>query len=146
MEVRQMDFDAFMAICSANYQRMHRLLSTPHQAGDILTSQIGTYGQLQMCFMEKQNYTDIVTIIYQTAQSSSWLPNIDIQVRLYHDAQLAEVSAAKDYQGKMQQFSHPASKEQFPYWEKWQINALLSDILSSCLKQRATFTITPNRI
>lgn len=137
-----MDFNAFMANCGANYHRLHKLLPPLNEAGDKLTWEIGLYGQLQMHFMETQKYTDTLAVLYKTAKYSSWLKNIELQVKLYHDAQLVEVSAAIDLQGKMQQFSHPSSKEQFPYWEKWQLNALFGDILSSCLSQRATLKIT----
>ena len=129
-----MDFNAYMACCTANYQRMHKLLPSSHPIGECLTWAMGKMGQLQIQLINKQSHTDTLNIEYRNNQFSQWLADFEVQVKLYHDAALAEVTALKDSKGNMQFFSHPKIHKQYPYWEKWQMNHLLCDVLGFCLK------------
>jgi uncharacterized protein YqiB (DUF1249 family) len=95
---------------------------------------MGKVGQLRVQLIQKQNHTHTINIQYQNEHVSKWLAPFDMQMNLYHDAKLAEVIALRDSQGQMQFFAHPQSRKQFPYWEKWQMNHLLCDILAYCAK------------
>ena len=130
-----MDFNAYMTCCSANYQRLHKLIPKHAPIGESLTWIMDKMGQLQLQVIQKHNHTDTLSIQFQNEHASRWLATFDVQINLYHDACLAEVIALKDSQGQMQYFSHPKSRKQFPYWEKWQMNHLLCDVLAYCIKQ-----------
>jgi uncharacterized protein YqiB (DUF1249 family) len=129
-----MDFNAYMACCTANYQRMHKLLPPHCPIGESLSWAIGKQGQLHVQLIQQQTHTDILNIKFQNGLSSKWLVDFEARVTLYHDARLAEVIALKDSQGVMQYFANPSSRKQFPYWEKWEMNHLFCDILSNCIK------------
>lgn len=133
-----MDFNDFMACCSANYQRLHRLLSRLPIGSDCFTLPIGTAGQFQLKTIRKQAYTDTLSIQFETVQTYQWLAKLDLEVKVYHDAQLVEVSACRDPHGTMQNFSQASSHKHFPYWEKWQINQLLTEILSHLVLTKET--------
>ena len=113
-----MDFNAYMACCTANYQRMNKLLPPKYPIGESLVWGMGNMGQLQIQLMNKQSHTDTLSIEYQNNQLSQWLANFEVQLKLYHDACLAEVIALRDSKGNMQFFSHPTQGKQYPYWEK----------------------------
>ena len=133
-----MDFNAHIACCSANYQRLHKLLPRVCHPNDSFWWEMGTSGTLQIQLLQRKNYTDTFYLKYQNLLSSPWLADFEIQVKLYHDAQLAEVFAFKDHNGEFQFFSQPSATKLFPYWEKWQMNHLLCDVLSCPMQAKKT--------
>lgn len=131
-----MDFNAYMACCSANYQRLRKMLNRQIIVGEYITWPVGKMGKLSIHLAQKHPFTELYRIKYQDGHPLEWLMNFDMELRLYHDAQLAEVIGYQDTAGKMQYFSESSIPYQFAYWEKWQMNHLLADALSSIIKHQ----------
>lgn len=130
-----MNFNAYMACCSANYQRMRQLLPVQYNIGDVFQWDLGTVGLFEVILETKQTYTDVYRVAFQSSSKNRWLANFVVQLKLYHDASLAEVTAYLTPEGKMQLFSEPAPNK-LPYWEKWQMNHLICDALQCCLSDK----------
>ncbi|HSF71921.1 MAG TPA: DUF1249 domain-containing protein [Methylotenera sp.] len=130
-----MNFNAYMACCSTNYQRMRQLMPLNYNIGETLQWDLGAVGLFEVILENRQTYTDVYRVGYQSLQNTRWLANFVVQLKLYHDASLAEVTAYLDPKGKMQAFSEPAPNK-LPYWEKWQMNQLICDALQCCLSHK----------
>lgn len=120
-----MNFTEFMQCCSANYARLYRLIPQDSQEGDTWSWSHEFPLRYLVQLVEKQRYTHTFYVRSEPHQPVHWLSPFKIEIKMYHDAQLVEVVKCHDYQGK----TFP-----FPYWEKWRMNELLSDILKHCLQ------------
>ncbi|MGD9591798.1 MAG: DUF1249 domain-containing protein [Candidatus Berkiella sp.] len=132
-----MDFNTYMDCCSANYQRLLKILPKLYTKGAYISREIGNAGLLCIEMVQSHAHTETFNVQFSNAQLLAWLANFDIQINIYHDACLLEVTAIRDSQGKLQFFGNPATAKILPYWEKWQMNQLFGDILALCLKQNA---------
>ncbi len=132
-----MDFNTYMDCCGANYQRILKILPKQYTTGTHISREIGTAGDLQIEMVQAHAHTETFNVKFNNAQLHAWLANFDIQINIYHDASLLEVTAIRNNEGKLQFFGNPATAKIMPYWEKWQMNQLFGDILALCLKQKA---------
>ncbi len=132
-----MDFNTYMDCCSANYQRMVKILPKQYTQGTYISREMGNAGELLIELVQAHAHTETFNVQFNNAHLNAFLANIDIQVNIYHDASLLEVTAVRDNQGKLQFFGNPQTAKTMPYWEKWQMNQLFGDILALCLKQKA---------
>jgi len=89
---------------------------------------------IQILVEEHTRYTSQLSVSVRFKSHSHFLPKINIQVRLYHDAKVAEVI---DFQHKRQfhsRYSYP-NPSMYQRDEKQQINVFLADWLDHCIKQ-----------
>jgi uncharacterized protein len=123
------------AQCELNFLQLQRLLPE-FRAGARLQVACGTddrsLQRIRFCALERSRYTALVSV---TQESSLWGARcIELHVRVYLDVSMAEVVA-----------SPPAVKRllaRYPYPnprmlardEKWQLNRLLGEWLSCCLR------------
>ncbi|OEY66603.1 DUF1249 domain-containing protein [Marinobacter sp. X15-166B] len=124
------------ALCDSNYQRIARLrlLETP----GLTVSEFELYreteyfGRVQIQLLQKARYTETL-LLEQTHNGGRWLNNPQMTVRVYHDANMAEViscyrdrhiAAVNNYPNRF--MHHPD--------EKMQINSFLADWLDFCLR------------
>jgi len=90
--------------------------------------------QIQILVEEHTKYTSQLRISMRFKGSSHFIPRINIQVRLYHDAKVAEVI---DFQHKRRfhsRYSYP-NPGMYQRNEKQQINLFLADWLDHCIQQ-----------
>ncbi|MCS5710154.1 DUF1249 domain-containing protein [Candidatus Berkiella aquae] len=113
------------------------MLPKEYDIGDAFRWDLGAVGLFEVILETRQTYTDVYRVAYRALQNSRWLTNFVVQLKLYHDASLAEVTAYLTPQGTMQLFSEPAPNK-LPYWEKWQMNHLVCDALLCCLNHQGT--------
>lgn len=86
--------------------------------------------ELEITILEQCRYTQTIQIEQVFTQESPHLPGLSLKVRIYHDAQLAEVIS---YQGRtrmLPKYSYP-NKDMFHRDEKRQANYLLNDWLTT---------------
>jgi len=135
----KVDLVAHMAECDANYLRLHRLLPELFDRDErslTLTLPKAEHRVLRFRAIERCPYTTTLTVDFGCA-SPHWhplLPAPRLTVRLYHDAQTAEVTA---YQGEDRfegRYEYPNGKMRQPD-EKVQLNRFLGEYLTLCLAQ-----------
>ncbi len=127
-----------MAECELNYAYLKKLLpSTAEKSRSFLLS-VG----LQQWFyhiktIESSRYTTTLqltqTIEKLRKKSSDWLKLPCLTVRMYHDAELAEVLAWEGHKRLRPRYDYP-NQAMYQCDEKLQINQFLGEWLSSCLR------------
>ena len=128
-------------ICESNYQKLLRLIP------DLLTLTETAIGcapnntTLHMTVIESTPYTMTVELSHCFSQNLHELLEPAVKIRLYQDAQLAEVLSDHVRAGVAQVFKDPGlSREIMNY--KWRLNYFLQKWLDHCLKKGYKFSKT----
>ena len=90
------DLPRLMAECEANYARLMRLFPTLDDESErsiTVTGPGGSLAGMVIKVIERFKYTTSITVTMNSGQHSPWLQKPPLEVRLYHDAQVAEVMA-----------------------------------------------------
>ncbi|WP_417780664.1 DUF1249 domain-containing protein [Stutzerimonas xanthomarina] len=130
----RVDLLELQAACEANYLRLMRLLPEMRNHPDtrrIAMSQGDRLlGVLVLTVTESCPYTTTVQISQQDCLP--WLPTPQMDVRVYHDARMAEVVAAENARRFRGIYSYPNAQMHQPD-EKNQLNLFLGEWLGHCL-------------
>ncbi|GAB2908730.1 DUF1249 domain-containing protein [Rheinheimera gaetbuli] len=122
----------FLALCERNYAQLNRYLSADTAAGQSTDISIN----LQHCY--RVSVTDVApfttTLRIELLQTNHALFRPGFVVRLYHDAQLAEVLSCQHISRFKARYDYPNTDMLLPD-EKQQINLLLRDWLKLCAGQ-----------
>ena len=123
------DLSAAQAECEANYWRLQRLLHAFTE--DDRCFAIGEHLQLRISVKERSPYTTFLEI----EQAHTAIPALasNVSVRVYHDAQLAEVAAFAHLRRVLPRYDYPNPAMHQPD-EKAQWNRFLGEWLSHCLQ------------
>lgn len=130
----RVDLVELQAACEANYVRLMRLLPqmrSERQARRVALSQ-GDHllGVLSLEVLEACPYT--TTLRVRQEHSLPWLPVPQLEVRVYHDARMAEVVGAENARRLHIRYPYPNAAMHQPD-EKSQLNLFLGEWLSHCL-------------
>jgi uncharacterized protein YqiB (DUF1249 family) len=137
------DLAGHMAECEANYARLMQLLPNidrvdQYQFGIELAAEVPALFQIEIT--ERCKYTTMLDIRQQLpVASSSSTVNTSLglspffSLRVYHDAQMAEVIAFNNHQRLRPSYEYPNDK-MYHRDEKAQLNTLLGEWLSHCLQ------------
>lgn len=137
----QVDLPADMAQCELNYARLQRLLH-PHASANVRERArawqscelgIGDDVRIALAVIERGPYTTTLGIT-QLAGGATALLAPRLSVRVYHDAQLAEVVEFSDRRRVWPRYDYP-NADMYQPDEKAQWNRFLGDWLSLCLHQ-----------
>lgn len=130
----RVDLLELQAACEANYLRLMRLLPEMRNHPDtrrIAMSQGDRLlGVLVLTVTESCPYTTTVQISQQDCLP--WLPVPQMDVRVYHDARMAEVIGAENARRFRGIYSYPNAQMHQPD-EKNQLNLFLGEWLGHCL-------------
>ncbi|WP_010488428.1 DUF1249 domain-containing protein [Pseudomonas sp. S9] len=130
----RVDLVELQTACEANYARLMRLLPAMREepsARRVAVSQgEKLLGVLALDVLENCPYTS--TIRVRQEHSLPWLPVPALEVRVYHDARMAEVVGAKSPRGFRGVYPYPNADMHQPD-EKTQLNLFLGEWLSHCL-------------
>lgn len=126
----KVDLSAHLADCEMNYLRLQKILPPALQDGQLLRFEMGT-SQLEITVIEQAPYTAMLELRLNRA-SGSWT-RATLQVRMYHDAALAEVVASKGGRPLRPRYHYPNSA-MYQRDEKAQRNRFLGEWLSYCLR------------
>lgn len=116
------------AICTRNYALLLRLLPMEYNEGASWDIKCDGLLEFQLKVTEQSRYTDTLSI----TQSVSNLPKFmvsEFDVRVYHDAQMAEVIGFQKHKRLRQNYPYPNPKLHHKD-EKYQVNSLLKDWLN----------------
>ena len=130
----RVDLSGLQAVCELNYLRLLRLLPDMRdglaQRNLLLSQGEQSFGQLHIAVLENCPYTTTVQVSQQ--HCLSWLPVPKMEVRVYHDARMAEVVRAENARRFRGIYAYPNALMHQPD-EKNQLNLFLGEWLSHCL-------------
>lgn len=129
------DLQHLQTVCALNYGRLRRLLPDPaHRHYRFHWAQPGdTPALMALEVLERSVYTDTL-LIRQTTSRLPWCPRLDMEVRIYHDVELAEVlrfQSARRIPAR-NRYPNPAMHARD---EKTQVNEFLAECLDHCLRE-----------
>ena len=130
----RVDLIELQAACEANYARLMRLLPGMREAQGArrvaLSQGERQLGVLALEVVESCPYTSTVQV--RQEHSLPWLPVPQLEVRVYHDARMAEVTGAQCARRFRGIYPYPNAAMHHPD-EKTQLNVFLGEWLSHCL-------------
>ncbi|ARU90040.1 DUF1249 domain-containing protein [Pseudomonas sp. M30-35] len=130
----RVDLVELQTACEANYARLMRLLPAMREepsARRVAVSQgEKLLGVLALDVLENCPYTSTVRV--RQEHSLPWLPIPALEVRVYHDARMAEVVGAESSRRFRGIYPYPNADMHQPD-EKTQLNLFLGEWLSHCL-------------
>jgi len=131
------DLKHLQTVCEHNYWRLKKLLPELDQRSGYCFHwrQAGGHEQaeLRVDVVERSTYTDGL-LLSQTTSRLPWCPRLDMQVRLYHDAGLAEVVAFQAARRILARNRYP-NPAMHARDEKTQVNEFLGECLEHCLRE-----------
>ncbi|MCL1126427.1 DUF1249 domain-containing protein [Shewanella surugensis] len=135
----QPNISRYLALCGRNYINILRWLPQISFKGDIWQIQ-GEYGRLNVRLLEDTPYTQVINISrninvnplslekMNRVNSSELLAIPHISVRIFHDAQLAEVLTSQQISQLRPVYDYP-NVEMHHEDEKYRVNAFLEELL-----------------
>ncbi len=125
----KLDLIDLHSLCEANYARFTRLFPE-YEARNARSFKIGT-ARVLLEVTERCRYTTIFKVVQQGSHSQ-WLGGFKIEVRLYHDASMAEVGMFQSHRRVEGRYQYPNNR-MYQQDEKCQQNRFLGDWLEHCL-------------
>ncbi|MBA6419722.1 MULTISPECIES: DUF1249 domain-containing protein [Pseudomonas] len=128
----RVDLIGLQALCETNYWRLLKLMPAMAEQDDhriALDAGDGSQQALHMRVLERCRYT--TTLLLSHERQHDWVTPPSMEVRLYHDAGMAEVVAA--YNSRRFRGVYPYPNEQMLQPdEKYQLNQFLGEWLGYC--------------
>ncbi|WP_240946274.1 DUF1249 domain-containing protein [Pseudomaricurvus alkylphenolicus] len=118
-----------MACCEANYARLLKLMPKLDER-DNWQYQVqsgGSAWDIRLKVTERARYTTMLEVS-QSDALEKWGSSPKLEVRLYHDARMAEVIAWREHQRVKPRYDYP-NRNMYQKDEKAQFNQFLSDWL-----------------
>ena len=126
------DLSQLQAICEENYLRLNKLMpamAVQDEQRIVIDAGDGPDQALVMRVLERCRYTTMLQLVYE--RSHDWLAPPRMEIRLYHDASMAEVVAAYNRRRFMGVYPYPNEQMLQPD-EKTQLNRFLGEWLGHC--------------
>jgi len=117
--------------CERNYVRLMSLFAGKNSLGRTFTAYDSQRRAAIFTVIEVTKFTVTISVALQNA-APEWVPDIDLKVRAYHDAKMAEViewCSDRTIPWALVEDKGRQSRD-----EKWQWNIFLSELLSQRLK------------
>lgn len=131
----KLDLAGQQAECAANYARLMKLLPDMDTVDQCIFAVMQADGRsAEFCIRVKERckYTTMLELS-QSSLVSNWTGSPDFSLRVYHDAQLAEVTAFRGFHRLQPIYQYP-NQAMLHSDEKSQLNVFLGEWLSYCLK------------
>jgi uncharacterized protein YqiB (DUF1249 family) len=129
----KVDLARNMSEYEANYARLMKLLPQLHEE-DAWTFDVdvgSSHWLVSIDVQERAKYTTTITVS-QADNLGSWSQQLQLQVRLYHDARMAEVLSWQQHRRMQVRYEYP-NRQMYHADEKAQFNGFLGEWLSHCL-------------
>lgn len=142
------DLQQLGALCEANYQRFTRLLPQLEVGLErvfAISQGRDREAKVSIKIRECHRYTTMLEVS-QEGICPSWIQPPHMQVRLYHDANMAEVLSYQNEHRFEGRYQYPNPQMRLPD-EKLQLNRFLADWLEHCLHHghaNVSFSFVPN--
>ena len=137
--VRARDLPALMELYELNYIRLRQLVPDLDAVRDQSTSTVSGALNLHLTVRERCKYTSTLHLTYQFADNGDSFPAPDVVVRMYHDAQMAEVISRGGKPGRRDD-EYDRFRNQYSIEIKWQANRFLHKWLGYCLRHGHAFS------
>ena len=123
----QPNVSEFLALCGRNYHKIQLWLPQEIKVGSQWLVN-NHFGQLEVVLIENTQYTQLIEIS-RPINTDNFVNQPKMLVRVYHDAQLAEVLSSQQIYRLNPVYDYPNPK-MHQRNEKYQINAFLEELLS----------------
>lgn len=131
---QRLNLSQLHAECGLNYVRLLRLIPNPVEVGTSIRVDFadGPNSGMLLTVVEVTKYTYLLTIVADGSRPR-WLPEIEVKVRVYNDARMAEViewCSDRTIPWLLCENSGMQARD-----EKWQWNMFLSELLAHGLSR-----------
>jgi uncharacterized protein YqiB (DUF1249 family) len=137
------NFAGLMELYECNYICLRNLVPDLDVMPDDVCSRIDGVLDLHLRIVERCKFTTTLNLSYMFHDKEGRFPAPDMQVRMYHDAQVGEVISC----GRRRGVRHASYNRMFNSYtlvEKWRMNRFLQKWLGYCLMQGHRFI--PGRV
>lgn len=122
-----------------NFLKLQRVIPSIRDISKQLSYHGKDNSTLSIDVVDRSKYTTTFLLELQQHNSQSWLSNLQMKVRIYHDANVAEVLSFQNRHRLDSRYEYP-NPQMYHRNEKWQINDFLGDWLDHCLRNNFIFT------
>jgi uncharacterized protein YqiB (DUF1249 family) len=138
---RPVSFVSLMALYESNYLRLRELAGDVRRLDGLARSVARGDGDLHLSVLEHTPYTSHVKLTYHFADKEHGsVADPDLDIRVYHDARLAEVSACGRWI-RHASLEHVRAGIPAQLGERWLRNMLLNKWLDYCLERGHEFRL-----
>ena len=139
---RPVSFVSLMTLYESNYIRLRALVDDVRGCAGRQVSRVAGDCDLHLEALEQSPYTSILRLTYQFEEPHGEVADPDLEVRVYHDARLAEASRCARW------VRHPGleairSHLHCGLGERWLRNMLLNKWLDYCAERGHRFVLGP---
>jgi uncharacterized protein YqiB (DUF1249 family) len=131
-------FAGLMELYESSYIRLRNLVPELDVMPAVAVSQAPGALDLHLRILERCRFTTTLCLTYRFQDEEGVFPAPDIRVRIYHDAQLAEVIACGRRRG-LHHADYNRLHHSYSLTEKWRMNRFLQKWLAYCLRQGHRF-------
>ena len=124
-----------LSLYERNYVKLTALLPDLAQRRDTFIISAAGFSPIYIEILEQNPYTTTIQMRQGMAIKNPWIRDFGMRVRVYRDAQVAEVIAYQDVHTLRPFYPYPNPKMLQPY-EKRRVNQFLGEWLSYCLARR----------
>jgi uncharacterized protein YqiB (DUF1249 family) len=138
---RPVSFVSLMTLYESNYIRLRGLVGDVRALGGRIVSRVPSDCDLHLEVVEHSPYTSVLRLTYFFDESAGPVADPDLEVRVYHDARLAEASRCARW------VRHPGLESirsglSVALGERWLRNMLLNKWLDYCVDRGHRFLPT----
>ena len=127
-----------MRIFEMNYLKLTQLIPDLSEADErLLYSFRDQQGVINIHLRERGPYTSTLDVTHQTVGLKKLIPDIQLVVKVYYDAELAEVVCYQNQDSFLPRNHYPNPRMHHKN-EKAELNRFLAEWLDHCLKQQAS--------
>lgn len=126
--------ESLPSVYEQNYRLFLRLMPHLKSLRESTTIAINGLDQLAITLREQCRYTSVLDIHYHLHANQRLLPNLELTIRIYHDARLAEVVRYQHHGRFLARYPYP-NPQMYQPLEKRQINLFFRDWLVHCIKK-----------
>lgn len=115
----------------ANYRKLVSMLPDISLFNHVCLSSEDHLVNLSIDVLERTPYTVLLSLTSSLSSASEYAPSTEFQVRMYHDARVAEVTMVQGVRNISAHYDYPNENMRHPD-EKKQGNRLLAEMLNFC--------------
>lgn len=136
-------FVSLMSLYESNYIRLSWLVPQLGAVCEPMTSNIPGDCPLHLTLIERSRYTTTLCLTYVFADQGELIADPDLQIRVYHDARLAEVQACARWH-RHSVLESIRSQLARDLGDRWLRNVMLNKWLDYCVERGHRFTLADN--
>lgn len=138
---RPRSFVSLMTLYESNYIRLGWLVPDLRRLSGSLRSEVDGDPALELSVVEQCRYTTALRMTYLFAEGEEWTREPELEIRVYHDARLAEAcgTGVAPSHPRLRQFAASVTRTR---GQRWSCNMLLNKWLEYCVDTGHRFAIS----